>query len=68
MSMGVYIRGMEMPTSCKECRLLQEMDECYWCGCNSYLAFGDKEFVPDYVMNGCPLVSVPQQEKTKVKK
>ena len=57
--MSILIKGIEMPTSCKECRLLQESDERYECAINSYLAFGGEEFVPDYVMNGCPLVPIP---------
>jgi hypothetical protein len=29
-----------------------------YCPLNSYLNFGDIENVPDYVMDGCPLVEV----------
>lgn len=53
--MSILIKGMEMPKSCRDCGLLQEFDECYWCACNSYLVFGDIENVPDYVMIGCPI-------------
>jgi hypothetical protein len=54
----VLIKGMDMPKSCKSCDLLQDYDGDMYCPLNSYLNFGDIENVPDYVMDGCPLVEV----------
>jgi hypothetical protein len=56
--MSVLIKGMDMPKSCKSCDLLQDYDGDMYCPLNSYLNFGDIENVPDYVMDGCPLVEV----------
>lgn len=59
--MGVYINGMEMPTSCDECRLMVFEDtNCapeLYCGCPIVFkahpqGVGHR---PDY----CPLVPVP---------
>jgi len=57
--MGVYIRGMEMPTSCINCRfsgfggLRNERVVCMHTGSNAYM--NEVEFLDD-----CPLVSVPK--------
>lgn len=56
--MGVYIKEMQMPEGCRDCELLQNDDGCMYCGWNNYLIFGNEEFVPDYRMNGCPLIEV----------
>ena len=57
--MRVYI-DMEMPKSCKACDLLQDYDGDMYCPLNNYLNFGDIDNVPDYVMDGCKLVEVPE--------
>lgn len=62
--MSVLIKGMDMPKSCKSCDLLQDYDGDMYCPLNSYLNFGDIENVPDYVMDGCPLVEIPDMQTT----
>lgn len=59
--MSVIIKGMKMPTSCKDCELLQDYDGDMYCPINDYLNFGDMENVTDYVMNGCLLVELPEK-------
>lgn len=60
MSMGVYIKGMEMPQSCDDCRLKKSYvyavrsEECaYYCrNVDPYVSMGKR---PDW----CPLIDVP---------
>ena len=55
MSMGVYIKGMEMPTSCGNCPMCHsnaEYDYAYCC-VSSAETSGNK------IPSGCPLVPVP---------
>lgn len=63
--MAILIKGMEMPKSCKSCDLLQDYDGDMYCPLNSYLNFGDIEYVPDYVMPGCPISELPERKKGK---
>lgn len=63
--MGVLIKDMKMPKSCKSCDLLQDYDGDMYCPLNSYLNFGDIEYVPDYVMIGCPISEAPERKKGK---
>ena len=63
--MGVYIKGMEMPTSCDQCPFLAEADEYNAC-------FINEEFIPWEWANDdsveqihpkplwCPLAPVPE--------
>ena len=59
--MGVYIKGMEMPKNCDECRIMVFEDtNCVselFCGCPIvFMAHPQhEEHRPDY----CPLVPVP---------
>ena len=53
--MGIYIRGMEMPTSCEECILDHKFFK--WLGCNKHVS-------RDMIVDGkrspaCPLIPVP---------
>ena len=51
--MGIYIKGMEMPTSCLECVFYRRTDPIYdYCCISSAIP---KEYVP----NDCPLIPVP---------
>ena len=51
--MGVYIRGMEMPTSCLECAFYRRTDPVYdYCCISSAIPKG-------YVPDDCPLFPVP---------
>lgn len=56
--MGVYIRGMEMPTNCAWCRFLQSTGPIpkreLFCGIDTNNNIHD--YKPD---KGCPLVSIP---------
>lgn len=63
--MSVLIKDMKMPKSCKSCDLLQDYDGDMYCPLNSYLNFGDIEYVPDYVMIGCPISEAPESKKGK---
>lgn len=63
--MSVLIKDMKMPKSCKSCDLLQDYDGDMYCPLNSYLNFGDIEYVPDYVMLGCPISEAPERKKGK---
>lgn len=61
----MLIKDMKMPKSCKSCDLLQDYDGDMYCPLNSYLNFGDIEYVPDYVMIGCPISEAPERKKGK---
>ena len=53
--MGVYIKGMEMPTSCDECPMFN-LDIDGGCYCTKYFVIRKKDQDrPDW----CPLVPVP---------
>lgn len=60
--MSVVIKGMDMPTDCKHCRLMQNGggidDDEYWCALVPYLVWSDGDSLPDYRMDGCPLEGV----------
>ena len=55
--MGIYIKGMEMPTSCRECPLEQGDSGYRWCGAIQKVksTWDYREYLPDW----CPLVPVP---------
>lgn len=53
--MGIYIPGMEMPRSCRECPA--DMMFCYWCGLQGEDA--DTTFFDNERRADCPLVQVP---------
>lgn len=55
--MGVYIKGMEMPTSCWDCPFMLHRSFCL---INTKIEFTDEEYSElkgRYI--GCPLVPVP---------
>lgn len=57
MSMGVYIKGMEMPKSCRDCRFCNGQADtdygvCAWCDV-------DGNARDAYTMQDCPLVNIP---------
>jgi len=59
MSMGVYIKGMEMPTRCAECRLstVHSFNERPLCDVLvEYMSYGEWETKR---LDNCPLVPVP---------
>lgn len=60
MSMGVYIKGMEMPTRCAECRLstVHSFNERPLCDALvEYMSYGEWETKR---LDNCPLVPVPK--------
>jgi hypothetical protein len=54
MSMRVYIKGMEMPTSCWDCYF----QDCGNCRLNAHKVV-DKCIIEDCIDEDCPLVPVP---------
>lgn len=52
--MGVYIRGMEMPTSCRDCGIEQEG---FWCGALD--GYQNTRCFTNERREDCPLVPVP---------
>ena len=52
--MGVYIRGMEMPTSCRDCGIEQEW---FWCGALD--GYQNTRCFTNERREDCPLVPVP---------
>lgn len=57
--MGVYIKNMEMPTSCWDCEVggAKQMDNAT---CPFYaMEFWEQENYQDKIADGCPLVPVP---------
>ena len=61
--MGVYIKGMEMPTSCRACQLKMNCDECegWECVCvplRKQIGYLD-DLLADKRRDDCPLVPVP---------
>ena len=59
--MSVLIKGMEMPRHCKECSLLCDYDDCYFCGYQDgfLYVFGESYLVPNKRPEWCPLIEVP---------
>lgn len=55
--MGVYIKGMEMPTSCGFCMFENHTDDGYECRINGCLTEYQKR------PSDCPLVPVPAHGK-----
>ncbi len=61
MSMGVYIKGMEMPKSCWDCEVggAKQMDNAT---CPFYsMEYWEQENYQDKIADGCPLVPVPER-------
>lgn len=61
--MGVLIKGMEMPASCRECRLKMNCDDCegWECVCvplHQQIGYLD-DLLADKRRDDCPLVPVP---------
>ena len=61
--MSILIKGMEMPTSCRECRLKMNCDDCegYKCVCvplHQKIGYLD-DLLADKRRDDCPLVAVP---------
>ena len=58
---SVMIKGMEMPSGCYDCPILQSSDGCFdfECPFNSYLLWHNAEDVIRYRSDSCPLVEVP---------
>lgn len=61
--MGVYIKGMEMPTSCRVCHLKMNCDDCegFECVCvplHQRIGYLD-DLLADKRRDDCPLVPVP---------
>ena len=61
--MGVYIKGMEMPTSCRTCHLKMNCDDCegWECVCvplHQQIGYLD-DLLTDKRRDDCPLVPVP---------
>ena len=54
---GVYIKGMEMPASCRECFAEKECASDFYCGCLGVDA--DTTCFDDERRENCPLVPVP---------
>jgi len=54
MSMGVYIKGMEMPKSCRDCGIEQEG---FWCGALD--GYQNTRCFTHERREDCPLVPVP---------
>ena len=57
--MGVYIDGMEMPTSCWDCEVgnAKQMDNA---SCPFYsMEYWEQENYQDKIADGCPLLPVP---------
>ena len=52
--MGIYIKGMEMPTSCGECPLMEYDEET---GCYCYLT---NQYASKTRPDDCPLIEVPE--------
>ena len=62
--MGVYIKGMEMPTSCRECHLEMNCDgcegwECFCLPLQKEIGYWD-HLLTDKRRDDCPLVPVPE--------
>lgn len=61
--MSVYIKGLQMPTSCMACDFMTNCDECagHECWCVALRdTIGYLSEVPsDYRLGNCPLVEVP---------
>ena len=59
--MSVIIKGMEIPSGCYDCPILQSSDGCFdfECPFNSYLLWHNAEDVIRYRSDSCPLVEVP---------
>lgn len=61
--MGVYIKDMAMPTSCRECWLKMNCDDCEGWECYCLLLQDEigylKDLLTDKRRDDCPLVSVP---------
>ena len=59
--MSVMIKGMEIPSGCYDCPILQSSDGCFdfECPFNSYLLWHNAEDVIRYRPDSCPLVEVP---------
>lgn len=55
--MGVYIRGMEMPKSCRECKLVEGNYYCPFTGV-SWMQRGEKYYNKKHP--DCPLIEVPE--------
>ena len=61
--MGVYIKGMEMPTNCWSCRMFYNCYACegHYCRCAALgeVIGKDSEVLRDKRRDDCPLVPVP---------
>ena len=58
---SVMIKGMEIPSGCYDCPILQSSDGCFdfECPFNSYLLWHNAEDVIRYRPDNCPLVEIP---------
>ena len=61
--MGIYIKSMEMPKSCRECRFCNgqantDYGVCAWCNV-------DGKARDAYTMQDCPLVPVPEHGRMR---
>ena len=59
--MSVMIKGMEIPSGCYDCPILQSSDGCFdfECPFDSYLLWHNAEDVIRYRPDSCPLVEIP---------
>lgn len=67
--MGVYIKGMEMPTSCRSCHLKINFDDCEGLECVCVPLLQEIGYLDDLLTDkrrdNCPLVSVPEHGRLK---
>lgn len=62
--MGVYIKGMEMPKNCRDCRLKMNCDDCegFECVClplHTQIGYLN-DLLTDKRRDDCPLVPFPE--------
>lgn len=56
--MGIYIKGMAMPTKCTVCPFVRDIGDYTFVGCKLNVGFAINRAFP-YRHNYCPLVHVP---------
>jgi hypothetical protein len=57
--MGVYIKGMKMPTKCTGCPFVRDIGDYTFVGCKLNVGFAINRAFP-YRHGYCPLVPVPE--------
>lgn len=56
--MGIYIKGMKMPTDCEECRFCIGLADTEYGTCAGCLI--DNEYREASSKSGCPLIEIPE--------